>query len=73
MEDPKFCLKEIDGEIHLDGTHSYYYQAQTQMFVCNVGYSDFCVCTFASDPDKENIHVERIYKNNDFGRNVYQR
>ena len=36
------------------------------MFVCDVGYSDFCVCTFASDTDKENIHIERIYKNNDF-------
>lgn len=65
-EDPKFCLKERDGEIHLDDTHSYYYQVQTQMFVCDVEYSDFCMCTFASDIDKENTHIERIYKNTNF-------
>ena len=32
-EDPKFCLKESDGSLSLDCTHSYYYQIQTQMFV----------------------------------------
>ena len=62
-EDPKFCVKEIDGEIRLDNTHSYYYQVQMQMFICDVGYSDFCVCTFASDSDKENIE---FIKNSDF-------
>ena len=72
-EDPKFCLKEIGREICLDSTHSYYYQIQTQMFVCDVEYSDFCACTFASDSDKETIHIERIYNNSDFGKNVCQR
>ena len=69
-EDPKFCVKEIDGEIRLDNTHSYYYQVQMQMFICDVGYSDFCVCTFASDSDKENIEFIRTVT---FGKNVSQR
>ena len=37
-----------------------------QMFIRDVGYSDFYACTFASDNDKKNIHIERIYKNSDF-------
>ena len=65
-EDPKFCLKESDGSLSLDCTHSYYYQIQTQMFVCNVEYSDFCVCTFANDDDEGSVHIERIHKNDRF-------
>lgn len=65
-EDPKFCLKEVDGKLTLDETHSYYYQVQTQLFVCDAHYSDFCVCTFASEGDQENVHIERIYKNHSF-------
>ena len=65
-EDPKFCLKESDGSLSLDCRHSYYYQIQTQMFVCNVEYSDFCVCTFANDEDEGSVHVERIHKNDRF-------
>ena len=64
-QDPKFCLKESNDSLGLDSTHSYYYQIQTQMFVCNVEYSDFYVCTFAND-DEEGIHIERIYKNDKF-------
>jgi len=65
QEDPKFCLKEIDGRLCLDTTHSYYYQVQTQLFVCNVEYSDFVVCTFASDHE-DSIHMERLNRNNEF-------
>ena len=65
-EDPKFCLKEVDGVLSLDKAHSYYYQVQTQLFVCDVQYSDFCVCTFASESDQENLHIERINKNTTF-------
>ena len=65
-EIPKFCLKETEGKIGLDHTHSYY-QVETQMFVRDVEYSDFCVCTFASDTcSKENVHIERMHKDTDF-------
>ena len=55
VEDPKFCLKESNDSLGLDSTHSYYYQIQ--MFVFNVKYSVFYVCTFAND-DEEGIHIE---------------
>jgi len=60
-DDPKFCLKETNGILTLDTTHLYYYQVQTQLFVCGVQYSDFCVCTFASEGE-ENVYIERIKK-----------
>ena len=44
--DSKFCLKQLDGELRLDHRHAYYYQVQTQLFVCDVEYADFCVSTF---------------------------
>ena len=43
---PSFCLKKDKDLLYLDHTHDYYYQVQIQMFVCNVEYCDFCVCTF---------------------------
>ena len=46
--DSNFCLQEHEGTLCLDRNHAYYYQVQTQMFVCNVTYCDFCVCTFPS-------------------------
>ena len=61
--DSKFCLKEENGQLQLDHSHSYYYQVQTQIFVCDVAYCDFCVCTFGTDlEEKDTIHIERIYK-----------
>ena len=47
-DDPKFYLEEVDGILTLDTSHSYFYQVQTQLFVCDVVYSDFCICTFVS-------------------------
>jgi len=63
--DKNFCLTEVDGKISLDHYHAYYYQVQTQMFICDVEYCDFCVCTFSGD-EESTIHIERIYKNNRF-------
>ena len=41
-EDHKFCLQlNSDGSLHLDHTHAYYYQVQTQLFVSDVEYCDF--------------------------------
>jgi len=59
----KVLLKEVNDKLTL---HSYYYQVQTQMFVCDTQYLDFCVCTFASDGDEENVHIERLDMNEPF-------
>ena len=63
--DKNFCLTEADGRISLDHKHPYYYQVQTQIFVCDVQYCDFCVCTFSGD-EESTIHIERIFRNNAF-------
>ena len=61
--DKAFCLKQQPGEeeLHLDHHHAYYYQVQTQLFVCNVEYADFCVCAFMRDDRKSlvdsGIHI----------------
>ena len=64
--DSTFCLKIVDGSLRLDNSHAYYYQIQTQLFVCDVGYCDFCVCTFVEDDESKGLHIERIYKNEAF-------
>ena len=64
--DKKFCLKESNGSLYLDHSHPYFYQVQTQIFVCNVLYCDFCVCTFATGEDEQSVHTERIYRNAEF-------
>ena len=69
-EDPNFCLKEVNGKLTLDEKHLYYYQVQTQLFVCDAQYSDFCVCTFTSDEDQENVHIEWIKKEHSFWHGV---
>ena len=66
LNDTNFCLKrDDDGALHLDPGYSYYYQVQTQMFVCGVEYCDFCLCTF---PKEEGSlpHIECIKKNEEF-------
>ena len=60
MDDKNFCLKNNLGHIHLDTSHAYYYQVQTQMFVCDVEYCDFVVCTFSAE---DNMHIEHLFKN----------
>ena len=66
-DNPNFCLVKIDGKLHLDNTHAYYYQVQCQLYVCDVAYGDFCVCTFEKDEghnsySESGMHIERIYK-----------
>ena len=70
IEDSGFYLKMVDGQLCLDHTHSYYYQVQCQLFVCDVEYGDFCVCTFSMNEDESHhletgMHIERIYKDPD--------
>ena len=50
-----------DRTFHLIHCHVCYYQVQTQLFVSNLDYCDFCVCAF---PDGEaGLHIEQIHKN----------
>ncbi|XP_066288919.1 uncharacterized protein [Branchiostoma lanceolatum] len=59
-----FCLKETDHTIHLDQSHTYYYQVQAQMFICDVEYCDFVVWT------KKGVYIERILPNAEFWSNM---
>ena len=65
-QDSRFCLKKVDGSLRLDNSHAYYYQIQSQLFVCDVEYCEFCVCTFVEDDESKGLHIERIYKNEGF-------
>lgn len=61
-KDPRFCLISLaNGTTALDRQHGYYYQVQMQMFVCNVKYGHFVLCTFPSESGPS-IHVERIIR-----------
>jgi len=64
--DKKFCLKEDQGIIKLDSTHAYYHQIQTQLFVCNVDYCDFCVCTFPTQSEGSALYIERVRRDATF-------
>ena len=66
-----FCTKDSDPDTakflnsgSLQRNHQYYYQVQTQMFVCEVEFADFVVCTFPNDT--ATINIERIYLDEDF-------
>ena len=37
------CLTNVDGNLVLKRTHTYYYQVQTQMYVCGVQAADFVI------------------------------
>ena len=64
-EDRKFCLQpSSDGSLHLDRSHAYYYKVQMQLFVSDVEYCEFCVCTFSGD--ETGIHIKHISKDIDF-------
>lgn len=57
----------------MDQNHVYYYQVQTHLFVCDVQYADFCVCTFMADDDLEdnsqvsNVHMSEYIRTLAFG------
>ena len=50
-KDPNSCLSVLKetGDVQLDRDHEYFFQVQTQMYVCEVDYCDFVVCTFPPD------------------------
>ena len=64
--DGQFCLVKQGDSFQLDQRHAYYYQVQTQIFVCDVQYCDFCLLTFGSSDMEPSLYVERITRNNSF-------
>lgn len=69
IQDTKFCIqKNVNGVLELDHSHSYYYQVQTQLFVCSAKYCDFCVCTFSEDQEHD-FYQERLSQNTEFWEN----
>jgi hypothetical protein len=67
MESDNSCFCFVDGEISLRKSHSYHYQVQAQMHVCDVLYCDFVVCTFPSD--SRSIFVFRVKRDTEFCQN----
>ena len=66
VTDRQSCLVEdADGILHVNTSHAYYYQMQTQIHVCKVDYCDFCLCTFPSYSEVS-LHIERVFPDNEF-------
>jgi len=66
-EDRRFCLEEVDGEVHLKRNHQYFYQVQTQIHVTKSDFCDFAVWT------ENSLHYERILPDTDFWQDILQR
>ena len=71
--DKKFCLKKIDGSLSLDKTHAYYYQVQTQMFVCDVSYCEFCAAHLHVMIQSQVSTLSTFIKTPVFGKTAYQK
>ena len=71
--DSNFCLQEHEGTLRLDRNHAYYYQVQTQMFVCDVTYCEFCVCTFPSHLNDSAVFVEWITRDENLWNTILQK
>ena len=64
-ETKSFCMEKNDnGQWILKKDHTYYYQVQTQLKVCDTRYCDFVVWT------EQNVVVERIEADKDFFQNT---
>ena len=48
----------------LKRSHQYYYQVQTQLYVCGADFGDFVVCTFPND--SPTIAMERLFLDEEF-------
>ena len=64
VEDKRFCVQSVDGNLKLDRNHTYYYQMQQQLQICReemeCQYGDFVVWT------QKEIFIERILPDNKF-------
>ena len=63
-----YCIRDgepssapyIQDDGNLVKTHAYYYQVQTQLFVCSADYADFVVATFRDG--NVNFSIQRIFR-----------
>lgn len=51
-----FCMEIVEDKWHLRKQHTYYYQVQTQLNVCQLSYCDFVLWT------KNGIEIDRIVR-----------
>ena len=61
-DEPSSAPYLVNGK--LCRNHMYFYQVQTQLYVCSANYSDFVVATFCSEI--ANISTERILPDDEF-------
>lgn len=54
-----FCLELKDGSVSLRKSHPFYWQVQTQLFLCNAEFADFCIRLFRDD-EKDDLFIEKI-------------
>lgn len=59
-----FCLLMGTDGICLDKKHAYYYQVQSQIFICGADYCDFVVWT------TKDVHIERILPDFEFWNTI---
>lgn len=52
------CLLSLNGELHLNTSHAYYYQVQSQMYICKAQFADFVVWTI------KGLFIEHIKPDN---------
>lgn len=60
-----FCMTRVDGSWCLKKEHSYYYQIQAQMYVCQQYYCDFVVWS-----QEAGVIIQRLEYNADFFNSI---
>ena len=58
-----FCLRNLEGQIQLSKSHSYYYEVQTQMRVANLQWADFVVWSPVDEPFVQRIKYDSTFMN----------
>ena len=59
-ESAKFCLELIDGKMQLKSTHTFFYQVQAQLLVCEAKYCDFVVWS------EKDLFIQRVLPDKSF-------
>lgn len=60
LADQNSCVTANEGSLELKVTHRYFYQVQTQMYVCGVKYADFVLW------NEREINIQRIEQDCNF-------
>ena len=65
LEQSSFCLQNSNRNLQLKTSHQYFYQVQAQLYVTRLPWCDFVLWA-----PSEDIHVERIYYDQQFIENA---